>query len=121
MFLQYVRARVQRRTRRADIVDQQHPFSENIRSTEPGTIRRERDCHVRLPMVCSKFNLRPRRAVPDEGARNRWAQVTRDLTRLIEPTLMLPTPMQRNGYDAVDVLEHISASNPHLSGEGFCK
>lgn len=47
--------------------------------------------------------------------------MTRDLLRLIEATLMLASPMQRNRYDVVDVLDQISATNGHLYCEVFRK
>ncbi len=47
--------------------------------------------------------------------------MTRDLPRLIEAPLMLATPMQWDGHDAIDGPQDIIAANTHLCGERLRK
>jgi len=47
--------------------------------------------------------------------------MTRDLARLIEAALMLATPMQWDGNDAIDGPQDIVAANAHLRGERLRK
>jgi hypothetical protein len=60
---------------------------------------------IGAPAVRSQLDLRTCGAASDEDVGYWSAQVPRDLMRLIKASLILPSPMERNRYDAVDIVK----------------
>lgn len=64
-------------------------------------------------MICGQFDLRAGCALPAERVQDRRAEVSRDLTRLIEASLIFTAPMQWDRHNAVDLLYQLSSALPH--------
>ena len=69
--------------------------------------------HVRIPSVCVELDLRSSVAPSYEDVSKRHVKVARQLARLIEPAVILPSPMERNGHNIVSFVEQFGPAHAH--------
>ena len=114
---QHLRARLERRARRAHVVHQNDP-----QSLEPWpgarAPERKRVPHVRVPRVGREIGLRRRRAGSPQGVDHRHAQPRRELARLVEAARPPPAAMERHRHDEVRAVEHVGSRDAQARARG---
>lgn len=76
-----------------------------MRCTKETTTQTKCAQDIGAPAVRSQLDLRACGATSDQDVGYRSAQVPRDLMRLVKASLILPSRMERNRYDAVDIVK----------------
>ncbi len=112
-FPQYPRARVERRARRAHVVDEDNPQPAKIAAPS----KRERASHVRVAFRRRQIRLRLRRARAAECLDNRQLEISRELERLVESTRAAAPAMEWNGYDDRCLGKDVHARLSHAAPE----
>jgi hypothetical protein len=107
-------AAFQCRACRTDVVDQHNISSFQFhRSAKPPAPQGESSLHIGVPAVGRQLDLWPGLTRSNQRLDDRQAAVSRKLTRLIETTLPFAATMERDGRDAVGVLENVTTARAH--------
>ena len=112
---QDARARFERRTGRAHIVNQ---HDSRVPQHCAGARDGERIAYVPMTLRSGQAGLSRRCAFAPQRADRRQANVPREVGGLIEPALTAPRRVQRHRDDHCGAIQHFHPALPHQVGEG---
>ena len=111
-FLQHARARIERGTRRADVVDQHHNRSFQPAGASP-TFERDRKSSTHVPVTLRgrQPGLRGGGSVAAKGVPDRHTEMARQVGGLIESALAPSREMKRDRNRPVGAHQHVRAAD----------